>query len=189
MPSLVTLLLFVFELSSKNHRGGQNDPPPTRAKVNPGLVAVGRLVCGGPRAAPRERWPPVAWEPPPGIAPGLASHTATARSPGRQPFWPTLSHLLHPMALQWPERAERVLSTKKKKKKYGQGCVSDQDWSHAQLIHTTAHQMVTTDSSASLCYMGNPSFRSSLKLLRQWISRHILAIPRRIDKRLTPEYF
>ena len=34
MPSLVTLLPFVFELSSKNHRGGgQNDPPPTRAKV------------------------------------------------------------------------------------------------------------------------------------------------------------
>ena len=30
MPSLVTLLPFVFELSSKNHRGGggQNDPPP-----------------------------------------------------------------------------------------------------------------------------------------------------------------
>ena len=34
MPSLVLLLSFVFELSSKNHRGGQNDPPPTRAKVN-----------------------------------------------------------------------------------------------------------------------------------------------------------
>ena len=47
----------------------------------------------------------------PGIAPGLASQKATARSPGRQPFWPTQSHLLHPMALQWPERAERVLST------------------------------------------------------------------------------
>ena len=34
---MVTLLPFVFELSSKNHRGGggQNDPPPpTRAKVN-----------------------------------------------------------------------------------------------------------------------------------------------------------
>ena len=46
----------------------------------------------------------------PGIAPGLASHTATARSPGRQPFWPTQSHLLHHMALQWPERAERALS-------------------------------------------------------------------------------
>ena len=32
MPSLVTLLPFVFELSSKNHRGGgcQNDPPPGR---------------------------------------------------------------------------------------------------------------------------------------------------------------
>ena len=47
----------------------------------------------------------------PGIAPGLASQKATARSPGRQPFWPTQSHLLHPMALQWPERAERALST------------------------------------------------------------------------------
>ena len=35
---------------------------------------------------------------------GYQSHTATARSPGRQPFWPTLSHPLHPMALQWPER-------------------------------------------------------------------------------------
>ena len=80
--------------------------------VNPGLVAVGHRVCGGPRAAPRERWPPVAWElgASPGIAPGLAYHTATARSPGRQPFWPTQSHLLHPMALQWPERAERALS-------------------------------------------------------------------------------
>ena len=30
MPSLVTLLPLVFELSSKNHRGGQNDPPPGR---------------------------------------------------------------------------------------------------------------------------------------------------------------
>ena len=47
---------------------------------------------------------------PPGIAPGLVSQKATARSPGRQPFWPTQSHLLHPMALQWPERAERALS-------------------------------------------------------------------------------
>ena len=47
----------------------------------------------------------------PGIAPGLASQKATARSPGRQPFWPTQSHLLHSMALQWPERAERALST------------------------------------------------------------------------------
>ena len=28
MPSLVKLLPFVLELSSKNHRGGQNDPPP-----------------------------------------------------------------------------------------------------------------------------------------------------------------
>ena len=33
--------------------------------VNPGLVAVGHRVCGSLRAAPRERWPPVAWEPPP----------------------------------------------------------------------------------------------------------------------------
>ena len=52
----------------------------------------------------------------PGIAPGLASQKATARSPGRQPFWPTQSHLLHPMALQWPERAERALSTPNPKK-------------------------------------------------------------------------
>ena len=46
----------------------------------------------------------------PGIAPGLASHTAADRSPGRQPFWPNFSHLLYPMALQWAEGAERALS-------------------------------------------------------------------------------
>ena len=35
MPSLVTLLPFVFELSSKNNRGAKmTPPPPTRAKVN-----------------------------------------------------------------------------------------------------------------------------------------------------------
>ena len=33
--------------------------------VNPGLVAVGHRVSGGLWAAPRERWPSVAWEPPP----------------------------------------------------------------------------------------------------------------------------
>ena len=35
MPSLVTLLPFVFELSSKHHRGGGGGKmiPPTRAKV------------------------------------------------------------------------------------------------------------------------------------------------------------
>ena len=53
----------------------------------------------------------------PGIAPGLASHTATARSPGRQPFWPTQSHLLRPMDLQWPERGERVFFPPKPKSK------------------------------------------------------------------------
>ena len=53
----------------------------------------------------------------PGIAPGLASQKATAWSPGRQPFWPTQSHLLHSMALQWSERAERALSTPNPKKK------------------------------------------------------------------------
>ena len=65
------------------------------------------------RAAPRERWPSLDLGTSPGIAPGLASHTATVRSPGRQPFW--LSHLLHPMALQWPEGAERALSHQKPK--------------------------------------------------------------------------
>ena len=42
MPSLVTLLLFVFELSSKNHRGGgaKMTPPPTRAKVKRKVAAL-----------------------------------------------------------------------------------------------------------------------------------------------------
>ena len=79
--------------------------------VNPGLVAVGHRVCGGPRAAPPGEVAASGLGASPGIAPGLASHIATARSPGRQPFWPTQSHLLHPMTLQWPERAERALST------------------------------------------------------------------------------
>ena len=40
MPSLVTLLPFVFELSSKNHRGG-GKMTPTRAKVKlNGILAV-----------------------------------------------------------------------------------------------------------------------------------------------------
>ena len=46
MPSLVTLLPFVFELSSKNHGGGQNDPP-TRAKVK--CVGKAVLTLGGHR--------------------------------------------------------------------------------------------------------------------------------------------
>ena len=39
MPSLVTLLLFVFELSSKNHRGwGQNDLPPPGRRISKDLI-------------------------------------------------------------------------------------------------------------------------------------------------------
>ena len=51
MPSLVTLLPFVFELSSKNHRGGggKMTPPPTRAKVNVNpRTAGGGHICAPP---------------------------------------------------------------------------------------------------------------------------------------------
>ena len=71
----------------------------------------------------------------PGLTPGLASHTATARSPGRQPFWPTQSHLLHPMALQWPERAKRALSTPNPKTSY-----TTEQWAEERpLWHSTAN--------------------------------------------------
>ena len=69
MPSS-THILFIFRTTPSLF------PCPTI--VIPGLVAVGHRVCDGHRAAPRERWPAVAWGAFPGIAPGLAAHIVTA---------------------------------------------------------------------------------------------------------------
>ena len=114
----------------------------------------------------------------PGIAPGLASQKATARSPGRQPFWPTQSHLLHPMALQWPERAERALSHVKPKKEPAPASLcpdSRQTQSASCLVHRTRASLlvlmqVEMDSgvlctrilwsSASVWYLNNSSASS-----------------------------
>ena len=105
--------------------------------VNPGLVAVGhRVPMWRSSSRPPGEVAASGLGTSPGIAPRLASRTATARSPGRQPFWPTLSHLLHPAALQWPEGAERALSHLKPKKPLRWRLVGD-----ALAWYRRAHQL------------------------------------------------
>ena len=59
-------------------------------------------------------------EPPSGVQPSgfgpsrrsavVGTHTATVRSPGWQPLWPSFSLPLRPMAVQWSSRTHGVLS-------------------------------------------------------------------------------
>ena len=94
--------------------------PSPDALYNPGLVDVVHRKCGGPRVASGS------WRPPPagGMRPSCLMHWCLTSWPGRfhlsdVPFipGPLSPPILHPIALQWFEWAERALFKTKENQK------------------------------------------------------------------------